>query len=906
MLSLVGDGTFMQVSGFTINEGGVSDTATSGFISVDAAAGAPWRVCSNNFTITGSGMVVWNTDGSSGCIDNNTVVSSGGNNWMNLWGSTNAWNYGTTYGTTNSLYIEHNVITGPFSDGVFDCYNGAKHVFRYNTGTNVYLFGDHGCDSGGWRSPHSWEYYGNTLRIVGGSGTIDHFIGERGGTGLVFSNTFIGSAVNFAIKLQSYRYGASGSYCASALGNCPPWGSMTGNNPWDGNELSDGYPGLDQIGMTGPTTYYADHTVQVHSPVYQWANTFNGTATYGFIACGTGGGVTLNRDYYSDVAPAGYTPLVDPHPLAGGVRVPNSNPPSIMVQPTDATVTAGASAQFNVGATGGGTLAYQWSWYGTNVAGATSSAWTTPATALGNSNSVVYVSVQNPYGIVTSSNAHLKVTNGVAPTITTQPMSRTNAVGDSTTFSVTAAGTAPLAYQWRFNSVGVAGATAGSYTLAPVATNNAGSYTVVVTNNWGSVISAVAVLDVTVSTQAVHHYYVATNGNDSTGNGSIGSPWATVAHAASLMSSGSTLYVRGGNYSEMFHLSGPNGSDALNPTVIINYPGETPVFNDNNVAGGIVRLDGLSWFVLSGLTILSNNIGVIVGYAGSCSNVVLTNLTVYDIGQQGIQVEGNSHDILLVNNTVHDTGLWIYNGEGFYIGQGDSAGIMDNTHNVIVRSNLIYNTTDEGIEIKPGTYSCVVEGNTLHTCNKPQNTYGAGSGAIEIDQEGTYNYYSGNPNHLVRNNLVYDTVIGLRASNGGYYYNNIIYGCSTEGILIDNPDGDSWTRYIWNNTVATSSGIVFSAGTACILNNIGYSSGSYNLSTNASYFVNMAAHDYHLVAGSAPIGAGTNLFSVVATDFDGNARPTSGAFDNGAYQYTAAGGAASPPPPPTNLHLEGQ
>ena len=105
------------------------------------------------------------------------------------------------------------------------------------------------------------------------------------------------------------------------------------------------------------------------------------------------------------------------------------------------------------------------------------------------------------------------------------------------------------------------------------------------TNNYGSVTSAVATLTVTASTQTVHYYYVAPNGNDSTGNGSIGSPWATVNYATSKMSGGDVLYIRGGTYSQIFDIYGPSGS-ASYPTIVEAYPGETPIFNANNICRG--------------------------------------------------------------------------------------------------------------------------------------------------------------------------------------------------------------------------------------------------------------------------------------------------------------------------------
>jgi hypothetical protein len=68
-------------------------------------------------------------------------------------------------------------------------------------------------------------------------------------------------------------------------------------------------------------------------------------------------------------------------------------------------------------------------------------------------------------------------------------------------------GTAPIAYQWRRNSVAIAGATSSSYTIPSAQTADAGNYTVVVTNAAGSVTSSTAVLKVnvppTITTQPV-------------------------------------------------------------------------------------------------------------------------------------------------------------------------------------------------------------------------------------------------------------------------------------------------------------------------------------------------------------------------------------------------------------------
>jgi hypothetical protein len=95
------------------------------------------------------------------------------------------------------------------------------------------------------------------------------------------------------------------------------------------------------------------------------------------------------------------------------------------------------------------------------------------------------------------------VTVNAAPGITTQPQSQTVAQGANVTFSVTATGTAPLAYQWRKNGVNISGATSSSHTLTAVTTNDAGGYSVVVSNTCGSVTSTTATLTVTTGSAGV-------------------------------------------------------------------------------------------------------------------------------------------------------------------------------------------------------------------------------------------------------------------------------------------------------------------------------------------------------------------------------------------------------------------
>jgi endonuclease/exonuclease/phosphatase family metal-dependent hydrolase len=83
-----------------------------------------------------------------------------------------------------------------------------------------------------------------------------------------------------------------------------------------------------------------------------------------------------------------------------------------------------------------------------------------------------------------------------APGITVEPRSQMAVEGSNVTFTVVATGAQPLSYQWLFNGTNLDGATNFSLTLTAVTTNDAGPYSVVITNAFGSTNSDPAVLTV--------------------------------------------------------------------------------------------------------------------------------------------------------------------------------------------------------------------------------------------------------------------------------------------------------------------------------------------------------------------------------------------------------------------------
>jgi len=164
--------------------------------------------------------------------------------------------------------------------------------------------------------------------------------------------------------------------------------------------------------------------------------------------------------------------------------------------------------------------------------------------------------VTNRAAGATSNSATLDVVD-VAPTIATQPVDQTVTAGQTATFTVMAAGTVPLRYQWQQNGVNIAGATSASYTTAVTTTLDSGStFTVAVSNTAGTVTSAAAALTVDTSLVASYSFEEGTDATtvDSSGNNNVGSlvngpTWTTgkIGKALSFAGPSNPQYVNIGN-----------------------------------------------------------------------------------------------------------------------------------------------------------------------------------------------------------------------------------------------------------------------------------------------------------------------------------------------------------------------
>ncbi len=159
---------------------------------------------------------------------------------------------------------------------------------------------------------------------------------------------------------------------------------------------------------------------------------------------------------------------------------------AISTQPVASTLCAGNTVNFSVTASGTGALSYQWKKDGSNV-GTNSSTLSIANTQAANAGTYT-VDVTGTCGTLTSNNALLTV--NPLTTISTQPVATSGCEGQNTTFTVVAAGTTPLTYQWKFGGVNISGATAASFNIPSTTSADDGSYLVAVTGGCGTAVNS--------------------------------------------------------------------------------------------------------------------------------------------------------------------------------------------------------------------------------------------------------------------------------------------------------------------------------------------------------------------------------------------------------------------------------
>lgn len=241
-----------------------------------------------------------------------------------------------------------------------------------------------------------------------------------------------------------------------------------------------------------------------NAPTYQWW--LNGAAVTGQTASTYTLASPESGDEVYVVMTSNATPcLIGSPTVSNKVTLIGSvvTPTVVIASSVSGTVCPGTPITFSVFTSSnmGTTPTYQWKKDDVVIPGATSSTYTSSSLANGASITLVMTSSLDS-GCLTASaiTSNAKVVSISTPVaITVQPTNLNLCSGTTATFSVTATGSG-LTYQWKKGNSLIAGATSATYVISNINTNNAGSYSVVVSNTCGSVSSVPVTLNIRPAT----------------------------------------------------------------------------------------------------------------------------------------------------------------------------------------------------------------------------------------------------------------------------------------------------------------------------------------------------------------------------------------------------------------------
>ena len=446
------------------------------------------------------------------------------------------------------------------------------------------------------------------------------------------------------------------------------------------------------------------------------------------------------------------------------VAEPASGQVNVAVVPTSAAPAVGQSRQFSATVRNASNTAVVWQVNG--VQGGDSTIGT--VTAAGLYSAPAAVPSPATVSVTAVSAANSSVSASAAATITLpqvavsiSPASAAVAPGGSQQLTATVSNASNTGVIWEVN--GAIGGSAAAGTIAPSGVYTAPSVSpspaiVVVTAVSEQTPAAAAVAVVAVGTGAT--YYVATTGNDGN-NGSFGSPWLTIQHAANTAVAGDTVYAMRGVYNEI--VTFPNsGSASAGYIAFESYPGQTATLDGTGlkVPGGQYGL----------LTIRNRNYLAIGGF--EIRNYTSNSAADVPIG---IYITGADSFIQILGNRIHDIVTTAKGCDANALGlavYGSRA--PESINNLNISGNEVFDNTtgcSETVTLNGNVENWSVTNNIIHDNN---NIGFDAIGFEKVSPDPTYDQARGGE---VSGNIVYNITS----------YDNPAYGkqYSADGIYVD-------------------------------------------------------------------------------------------------------------------------
>jgi len=358
------------------------------------------------------------------------------------------------------------------------------------------------------------------------------------------------------------------------------------------------------------------------------------------------------------------------------------------------------------------------------------------------------------------------------------------------------------------------------------------------------------------------NYYVAINGNDTTGTGSEANPYATVMKAQQYVVPGDTVYIRGGTYvmneSQIYRKESiwayinyldKSGTSALARICYWAYPGEHPVFDLSKVkpAGyrNTIFYTKGSWLYFKGLEVTGVQVTITTHTQSECfrnegSNNIFEQLSLHDGMAIGFYLTKGANNLVLNCDAYRN---WDSVSEGGKGGNTDGFGFHPSkggTGNVIRGCRAWFNS-DDG-------YDCInaCESVTFDHCWAFYNGYNssfASKGDGNGFKAGGYGQApvvsqlpSPIPAHTVRFCLAYrNKANGFYANHhvvtGSDWYNNTAYRNATNYNMLSQKITKS--PITGNDTTLDCNGI-----NHILHNNLSYKYSSYRDTLNLGTSIN--------------------------------------------------------------------